>query len=89
MWTTGRCRPFDGVSFDVHRGEFFGIVGRERIGQEHVAEDPGQHLPGDSGSVRTAGRLAPFIELGVGFNPELNARDNALLNGVLMGLSQA
>ncbi len=42
----------------------------------------------DRGRIRMAGRLAPFIELGVGFNPELTSRENVVLNGVLMGLSR-
>ncbi len=81
-------QALDGVSFDVHRGEFFGIVGRNGSGKSTLLKILASIYRADSGSVRTAGRLAPFIELGVGFNPELNARDNALLNGVLMGLSR-
>ncbi len=61
----------------------------QRLGQEHAAEDPRQHLPRRRRPVRIAGRVAPFIELGVGFNPELTARENGVLNGVLMGLDAA
>jgi ABC-type polysaccharide/polyol phosphate transport system ATPase subunit len=77
----------DDVSFDVHRGEFFGIVGRNGSGKSTLLKILAGIYRRDAGTVRTAGRLAPFIELGVGVDPELTARENAVLNGVLMGLS--
>jgi ABC-2 type transport system ATP-binding protein len=76
------------VSFDVHKGEFFGIVGRNGSGKSTLLKILASIYRPDAGTVRMAGRLAPFIELGVGFNPELTARENALLNGVLLGLSK-
>ena len=76
------------VSFDVHRGEFFGIVGRNGSGKSTLLKVLASIYRPDAGSVRMAGRLAPFIELGVGFNPELTARENGLLNGVLLGLTK-
>jgi ABC-type polysaccharide/polyol phosphate transport system ATPase subunit len=76
------------VSFDVHRGEFFGIVGRNGSGKSTLLKILASIYKADAGRVRTAGRIAPFIELGVGFNPELTARENNALNGVLMGLSR-
>src|SRR5215208_4306703 len=75
------------VSFDAHRGEFFGIVGRNGSGKSTLLKILASIYRADSGSIRMAGRVAPFIELGVGFNPELTARENVTLNGVLMGLS--
>ena len=77
-----------GVSFDVHRGEFFGIVGENGSGKSTLLKLLASIYGADAGSVRIAGRLAPFIELGVGFNPDLTAPDNVVLNGVLMGLSK-
>ena len=77
-----------GVSFDVHQGEFFGIVGRNGSGKSTLLKVMASIYRADSGRVRMAGRLAPFIELGVGFNPELTARENGVLNGVLMGLGK-
>ena len=77
-----------GVSFDVHRGEFFGIVGRNGSGKSSLLKVMASIYRADAGRIRMAGRVAPFIELGVGFNPELTARDNVLLNGVMMGLSR-
>jgi ABC-type polysaccharide/polyol phosphate transport system ATPase subunit len=77
-----------GISFDVRRGEFFGIVGRNGSGKSTLLKIMASIYRADSGRVRMAGRLAPFIELGVGFNPELTSRENVTLNGVLMGLGR-
>jgi ABC-2 type transport system ATP-binding protein len=77
-----------GVSFDVHRGEFFGIVGRNGSGKSTLLKIMSSIYRADAGSIRIAGRLAPFIELGVGFNPELTSRENVELNGVMMGLGR-
>jgi len=76
------------VSFDVREGEFFGIVGRNGSGKSTLLKILASIYRADTGTVRTAGRMAPFIELGVGFNPELSARPNVVLNGVLMGLTR-
>ena len=76
------------ISFDVHSGEFFGIVGQNGSGKSTLLKILASIYAADAGRVRMAGRLAPFIELGVGFNPELTARDNTVINGVLMGLSK-
>jgi ABC-2 type transport system ATP-binding protein len=76
------------VSFDVRRGEFFGVVGRNGSGKSTLLKILASIYGADAGSIRMAGRVAPFIELGVGFNPELTARENVTLNGVMMGLSR-
>ncbi|MGB0093784.1 MAG: ABC transporter ATP-binding protein [Solirubrobacteraceae bacterium] len=81
-------RALRGVSFDVHLGEFFGIVGRNGSGKSTLLKIMASIYRADRGRIRMAGRLAPFIELGVGFNPELTSRENVVLNGVLMGLSR-
>jgi ABC-2 type transport system ATP-binding protein len=81
-------RALRGISFDVHRGEFFGIVGRNGSGKSTLLKIMASIYRADAGRVRMAGRVAPFIELGVGFNPELTARENVVLNGVMMGLSR-
>ena len=81
-------RALRGISFDVHRGEFFGIVGRNGSGKSTLLKILASIYRADAGTIRMAGRLAPFIELGVGFNPELTARENVELNGVMMGLGR-
>jgi ABC-2 type transport system ATP-binding protein len=81
-------RALRDVSFDVHRGEFFGIVGRNGSGKSTLLKILASIYAADAGEVRMAGRLAPFIELGVGFNPDLTARENVELNGVMMGLDR-
>jgi ABC-type polysaccharide/polyol phosphate transport system ATPase subunit len=81
-------RALRGVSFDVHGGEFFGIVGRNGSGKSTLLKIMSSIYRADGGRIRMAGRLAPFIELGVGFNPELTSRENVVLNGVMMGLGR-
>jgi ABC-type polysaccharide/polyol phosphate transport system ATPase subunit len=83
-----QLKALQGVSFDVHQGEFFGIVGRNGSGKSTLLKVLASIYRADRGRIRLAGRLAPFIELGVGFNPELTARENVELNGVMMGLSR-
>jgi ABC-type polysaccharide/polyol phosphate transport system ATPase subunit len=80
-------RALDQISFDVHRGEFFGIVGRNGSGKSTLLKVMASIYAADGGTVRTAGRVAPFIELGVGFDMELSARENVVLNAVMMGLT--
>jgi ABC-type polysaccharide/polyol phosphate transport system ATPase subunit len=77
----------DGVSFEIRQGEFFGIVGRNGSGKSTLLKLLASIYRADSGRIQIAGRLAPFIELGVGFNQELTARENVVLNGVMMGLT--
>jgi ABC-2 type transport system ATP-binding protein len=77
----------DGVSFEIAQGEFFGIVGRNGSGKSTLLKLLASIYRADAGTIRMAGRLAPFIELGVGFNLELTARENVVLNGVMMGLT--
>ena len=81
-------RALDDVSFGVERGEFFGIIGPNGSGKSTLLKILAGIYRADTGSVRIDGLLSPFIELGVGFNPELNARDNVRINGTLLGLSR-
>jgi len=75
------------VSFAVARGEFFGIVGRNGSGKSTLLKCLAGIYRADSGSIYVDGRVSTFIELGVGFNSDLAARDNVLINGVMLGLS--
>jgi len=77
------------VSFAVQPGEFFGIVGRNGSGKSTLLKCLAGIYAVDSGVIYVNGRVATFIELGVGFNPDLAARDNIVLNGVMLGLSPA
>ena len=80
-------RALDDVSLEVAPGEFFGIVGRNGSGKSTLLRCLTGIYRSDSGEVALRGRVAPFIELGVGFNPELSAQDNALINAVMLGMS--
>lgn len=76
------------VTFSVEAGEFFGVIGANGSGKSTLLRIlAGIYVP-DSGLVRVSGLLSPFIELGVGFNVELTARDNIRMNGTLAGLSK-
>jgi ABC-2 type transport system ATP-binding protein len=79
-------RALRDVSFDVRSGEFFGIVGRNGSGKSTLLKILACIYAADKGEVRVSGRVAPFIELGVGFNPDLTARENIVLNGVMAGV---
>ncbi len=79
---------FKDVSFEIKKGEFFGIVGRNGSGKSTLLKCiAGVYTP-NRGHITVNGSLVPFIELGVGFNPELSGRDNVFLNGALLGFSR-
>ncbi len=80
-------RALNDVDLEVRKGEFFGIVGRNGSGKSTLLKILASIYAADSGRVRMAGTLAPFIELGVGFNPDVTAVENVILNGVMMGLT--
>jgi ABC-type polysaccharide/polyol phosphate transport system ATPase subunit len=75
------------VSFAVAPGEFFGIVGRNGSGKSTLLKCLAGIYAIDGGSIYVNGRMSTFIELGVGFNPDLPARDNVILNATMLGLS--
>jgi len=78
----------NGISFEIEKGDFFGIVGRNGSGKSTMLKMlAGIYLP-DKGKIISVGRLSPFLELGVGFNPELTGRENVYLNGVILGLTR-
>jgi ABC-type polysaccharide/polyol phosphate transport system ATPase subunit len=84
-----RLQALRNVSFEVRRGEFFGIVGRNGSGKSTLMKCLAGIYRADGGDMWVRGRMAPFIELGVGFNPDLTARDNVLLNAIMLGLTPA
>ena len=75
------------VTFQVEQGEFFGIVGRNGSGKSTLLKCLAGIYKVDRGRIRMRGRLSTFIELGVGFNPDLPARDNVMINGIMLGHS--
>lgn len=79
----------DDISFEIQKGEFFGIVGRNGSGKSTLLKLLAGIYTPDKGLVQLNGSLTPFIELGVGFNPELTGRENIFLNGALLGFSKS
>jgi ABC-type polysaccharide/polyol phosphate transport system ATPase subunit len=77
------------VSFAVDQGEFFGIVGRNGSGKSTLLKLIAGIYRTSAGEIWVNGRMSTFIELGVGFNPDLAARDNVILNGIMLGLTPA
>ena len=76
------------ITVSIQPGEFFGIVGHNGSGKSTLLKILAGIYRADSGRVRVHGAVSPFIELGVGFNPELSARDNIDINGTLIGLTR-
>lgn len=77
------------VSFTVEKGEFFGIIGRNGSGKSTLLKILAGIYHPTNGNVQINGKLTPFIELGVGFNPELTGRENVFLNGALLGFNRS
>jgi ABC-type polysaccharide/polyol phosphate transport system ATPase subunit len=80
-------RALRDISFVVERGEFFGIVGRNGSGKSTLLKCLAGIYATDRGDIYINGRMSTFIELGVGFNPDLPARDNVMINATMLGLS--
>lgn len=76
------------ISFEVKKGEFFGIVGRNGSGKSTLLKMLAGIYRPTGGDIHVGGKIVPFIELGVGFNPELTGRENVFLNGALLGFSR-
>jgi lipopolysaccharide transport system ATP-binding protein len=74
------------VSFEVHRGEIYGLLGKNGAGKSTILTMVSGVQRPTSGTIRVQGKISPLLELGVGFAPELSGRENALLNGILLGL---
>lgn len=86
--TFDELRAFDTLDLEIKQGEFFGIVGRNGSGKSTLLKCLAGIYQFDSGEATIDGRLSPFIELGVGMNPELTARDNVMINAIMLGLSR-
>jgi len=81
-------QALNNVSFEVKKGEFFGIIGRNGSGKSTLLKVLAGIYQPDSGSVEVNGMISPFLELGIGFNPELSGRDNVYLNATVLGLTR-
>jgi ABC-2 type transport system ATP-binding protein len=80
-------KALDNVSFKVKKGEFFGIIGRNGSGKSTLLKILAGIYKPDEGRVKINGLISPFLELGIGFNPELSGRDNIYLNAAVLGLT--
>lgn len=76
------------ISFKIHKGDFFGILGLNGAGKSTLLKVIAGVLSPTRGNVRVEGTMAPLIELGAGFDPELSARENIYLNGAVLGYSK-
>jgi ABC-type polysaccharide/polyol phosphate transport system ATPase subunit len=83
-----KFKALDDLSFEVKKGEFFGIIGRNGSGKSTLLKILAGIYKPDSGKVRINGLVSPFLELGIGFNPELSGRDNIYLNATVLGLTK-
>jgi len=83
-------RTLDDISFEIQQGEFFGIIGRNGSGKSTLLKILARIYKPDKGSeIILHGRIAPMLELGVGFNAELTGRENVYLNATILGLTRA
>ncbi len=83
-------RTLDDISFEIQQGEFFGIIGRNGSGKSTLLKIlAGIYQPDNGSHIQIHGRIAPMLELGVGFNPELTGRENVYLSATILGLTRA
>ncbi len=78
----------DKISFEVKNGEFVGIIGKNGSGKSTLLKILAGVYEADNGKITVNGRISPFLELGIGFNPELSGRDNVYLNATILGLTK-
>ena len=76
------------LSFEVKKGEFFSVIGPNGSGKSTLLKIVSGIYIADEGEIEVNGDLVPFLELGVGFNPDLSARENVYLNGTILGLTK-
>ncbi len=79
---------FNSLSFQVHQGEWLGIIGRNGSGKSTLLKLIADIYHPDSGRIQVDGAVVPFLELGVGFSPELTAKENIFINGMILGMSR-
>lgn len=86
--TWEKFKALDGISLQVNEGDFLGIIGQNGSGKSTLLKVISGIYQPDEGKVQINGEIAPFLELGIGFQPELTARENIYLNGTLLGLTR-
>lgn len=77
------------INFTINRGETVGIIGGNGAGKSTLLKILASIYLPDSGVIKTNGKVVPFLELGVGFNPELTGRENVFLNGIILGMKRS
>lgn len=86
---SSRFEALDGVSFDVRRGESVAVLGYNGSGKSTLLKLVAGVFPPDSGNISLRGRVAPLLEVGGGFHPDLTGRENVYLNGAILGMTQS
>ncbi len=86
--TFDELKAVQDITLEIAPGEFFGIVGRNGSGKSTLLKCLAGIYRADRGTIAINGRLSPFIELGVGFNSDLTARDNVIINAIMLGLTR-
>ncbi|MFW5719737.1 MAG: ABC transporter ATP-binding protein [Candidatus Dojkabacteria bacterium] len=76
------------ISFEIKKGEFVGIIGKNGAGKSTLLKIISGIYQPDRGNITVNGKVIPFLELGVGFNHDLSARDNVFLNGIILGMTK-
>jgi lipopolysaccharide transport system ATP-binding protein len=84
----GKFTALEDISFQIKKGETFGIIGRNGAGKSTTLGLMARVMRPSKGKVTITGRIGPLLELGMGFQMELNGRDNILLNGILLGMTK-
>jgi lipopolysaccharide transport system ATP-binding protein len=86
--TKKRFTALENISFEVYKGECFGIIGRNGAGKSTLLGLIAGVLKPDKGEISVRGKISPLLELGAGFHPELTGRENIILNGILLGMTK-